>query len=409
MGKNKNKKRKQSHGDDNAGDGVKSSTKPALKQTAPKNTVPNTKRDTDANPLLTAQQRFIKSLSPKTRTRFFSPTHVTPDQRAEIWESQADLGENLVNSYAWATPDPRLLKVFQHFGPILEVGCGANAYWSKWMNEQGGVDVVALDLSLVDGGKISAKKSKKSKKNKGSIKTGGLDVRQGGPATLSEDSEIRDSGRTLFLCYPDEDYQQENNDDDAPLSMAAACLENFAGSTIIHVGELYGDTLSLEQAPFGRSSSSEFQQRLAGEYHCILKMKLENNWLHVRDTLSVWKRSATCCIAFENDDESQGDDESDDDAYYKYVPSEELLPVDSAAPCVAHLLGNNDCRTVGQEAKVISQGNDLGRTKEEDNSDKKKNNHADSDGDHGSDDDAYAQYSDDGDDDGAQPVAGNAW
>jgi len=355
----------------------------------------------EANPLLGAQQSFLKSLAPQKRTHFFSPKHVTPEQRAEIWENQADLGETLVNSYAWATPDPRLLKVLKHFGPIVEVGCGANAYWSKWMNAQVGVDVVALDLSLVEGGKISAEKpKKKSKKNKasdGSIKTGGLDIRQGGPAALSEDAEIRDSGRTLFLCYPDEDVLQDDDDEEgeAPsMSMAAACLEHFTGSTIIHVGELYGDTLSLEQAPFGRSSSSEFQQRLAGEFHCVLKMKLENNWLHVSDTLSVWKRSETCCMTFQNDDESDGDDGSDDDAYYKYIPPEEVLPIDLAAPCVAHLLGKNDKFTDGEEAKVVdgdsmSQDIDQGVTKKEDKIDgsgkrrRKKND--------------------------AKPIAGNAW
>ncbi|KAL3823355.1 hypothetical protein ACHAXA_008850 [Cyclostephanos tholiformis] len=307
----------------------------------------------DCNPLLTAQQRFLDSLSPQTiRGHFFSPTHVTPERRAEIWEEQADLGETLVNIYAWATPDPRLLRVFQHFGPIVEVGCGANAYWSRWMNSTGGVDVVALDACLEEGGKFSAdrrmdKKLKKIEANDGVIRAHKLLIRKGGPATLSEDAEIRDSGRALFLCYPDEeDYQQDDNDDEdndeaaPPMSMAAACLEHYTGSIIIHVGELYGDTLSLEQAPFGRSSSSEFSQRLASEYHCILKMNLQSNWLHVRDTLSVWKRSKTCCMAFQDDDdESDGSKNgSYGDMYYKYIPPEEVLPIDCAAPCVAHLL-----------------------------------------------------------------------
>ena len=175
------------------------------------------------------------------------------------------------------------------------------------MHTVGDVDVIAWDVSLESGGKIpdgAAKKSsnKKKQKNKNNAKEGegGLVIRQGSPESLSEDDDVRDSGRTLFLCYPDEEvYQPEEDQDDEeemdapPMSMAAACLEHFTGNTIIHVGELYGDTLSLDQAPFGRSSSNEFQQRLAGEYHCILKMKLENNWLHVRDTLSVWKRSET--------------------------------------------------------------------------------------------------------------------
>ena len=81
----------------------------------------------DTNPLLTAQRKFITSLPKKARSHFFSPAHITPEQRAEIWENQADLGEKLVDSCAWATPDPRLLPVFKHFGPIVEVGCGANA------------------------------------------------------------------------------------------------------------------------------------------------------------------------------------------------------------------------------------------------------------------------------------------
>ncbi|KAL7536316.1 hypothetical protein ACHAXR_007080 [Thalassiosira sp. AJA248-18] len=331
----------------------------------------------DANPLLTAQQSFLKSLAPKIRTHFFSPTHVTPEHRAEIWEAQADLGESLVNKYAWSTPDPRLLKVFKHFGPIVEVGCGANAYWSKWMNSEGGVDVVALDVSLDTGGKITRtekpkKKQKKSKSSDGGMKTGGLVIRQGNPKTLSENAEIRDSGRTLFLCYPDEEYYEhedndEDEDDSPPISMAADCLEHFTGSTVIHVGELYGDTLSLEQAPFGRSSSSEFQQRLSGEYHCILKMKLENNWLHVRDTLSVWKRSKTCCLEYEDDDEEE--EEGDvEDAFYKHIPPDEVLPVDLAAPCVAHLLGGADGSSSRKDADAhFSAG--PGRAKREGKSD----------------------------------------
>ena len=332
------------------------------------------------NPLLTAQQRFLNSLSPTERTHFFSSTHVTPERRAEIWEEQADLGETLVNSYAWATPDPRLIKVFQHFAPIVEVGCGANAYWSRWMNAVGGVDVIALDASLDDGGKLSSedrKRMPKTDNNYSNSKAHKLVILHGGPASLSEDAKIRDSDRTLFLCYPDEDCQQQddNEDDeckedaDPPVSMAAMCLEHYTGSTVIHVGELFGDTLNLEQAPFGRSSSSEFQQRLAAEYHCILRMKLESNWLHVRDTLSVWKRSETCCIAFEKDD-NDGEDDDDEEMYYKYIPPNELLPVDLAAQCVAHLLGDIDKEKGEAVVKRKADDNTAQRVKRKKGNDK---------------------------------------
>eukprot|EP00804_Cyclotella_cryptica_P011878 CCRYP_004384-RA/>CCRYP_004384-RA protein AED:0.36 eAED:0.36 QI:0/-1/0/1/-1/1/1/0/380 len=320
------------------------------------------------NPLQTAQQTFFNSLSNEARLHFFSPKHVTPEQRAEIWENQAELGEKLINKYAWATPDDRILKIFQHFGPIVEVGCGSNAYWAKWMNAEGGVDVVALDESLESGGKLNvgrdSGKKKSTTQNDQVTATGGLLIRCGGPSTLSTDPDIRDSGRTLFLCYPDEEEYQESDstsEDDIDVennippsksrSMAAACLEHFTGSTIIHVGELFGDTLSLDLSPWGRSSSSEFQERLASEYHCILKMKLANNWLHVRDTLSVWKRSETCCMVYENDENEE--DESAEEDQYKYVPPEEVLPTDLAAPCVVHLLQN----TWSNEDKINQSDN----------------------------------------------------
>jgi hypothetical protein len=221
------------------------------------------------------------------------------------------------------------------------------------------VDVVALDVSLENGGKISAdqQSKKRSKNNSSHVNVGNLVISPGGPETLSEDEELRDSGRTLFLCYPDEeDYTPGSNDDEddgefdsQPISMAAACLEHFTGSTIIHVGELYGDTVSFDQAPFGRSSSSEFSQRLAAEYHCILKVKLQNNWLHVRDSLSVWKRSEMCYMTFQDDEDGDDNDDSNNEVRYKYIPPEEVLPVDCAAPCVAHLLSESNN---GEESKL---------------------------------------------------------
>ena len=157
--------------------------------------------------------------------------------------------------------------------------------------------------------------------------------------------------------------------------MAASCLEHYTGEYVIHVGELYGDTLSLEQAPFGRSSSSEFQLRLAGEYHCILKLKLNNNWLHVRDTLSVWKRTETCCMAFEKEDEDTAEDDSDDDMYYKYIPPEETIPVDVAAPCCAHLLNPPCTNSADKKEKSSIEDEKIVPTEEKKKKNKKKAKH----------------------------------
>mmetsp|Transcript_34185 Transcript_34185/g.80487 ORF Transcript_34185/g.80487 Transcript_34185/m.80487 type:complete len:261 (+) Transcript_34185:762-1544(+) len=92
-------------------------------------------------------------------------------------------------------------------------------------------------------------------------------------------------------------------------------------------------TLNMEQSPWGRSSSSEFQQRLASEFHCIAKIQLPN-WLHVRDSISVWKRSEICQMVFVGDE----DDESEEMIEYRHIPPEEMLPTSITAPCMERLL-----------------------------------------------------------------------
>ena len=170
------------------------------------------------------------------------------------WEGMPGYVPLLLQLYAAPpprlTPDARLLNVFRHFGPVVEVGCGANAYWSRWMHAAGGVDVVALDANVAGGGRISG--PSESNQMLDDTHKRGFAIRQGSPETLSRDDKLRKSGRTLFLCYPDEEDGPAANEEEGPMSMAAACLEHFSGSTIIHVGELYSDTLSLDQAPFGR-------------------------------------------------------------------------------------------------------------------------------------------------------------
>jgi hypothetical protein len=91
--------------------------------------------------------------------------------------------------------------------------------------------------------------------------------------------------------------------------------------------------VNLDQAPWGRSSSPEFQQRLASEFHCIAKIQLPN-WLHVRDSISVWKRSELCEMCFVGDDE----DDDEEIVEYRHIPPEEMLPSVMVAPCMAHLL-----------------------------------------------------------------------
>ncbi|CAJ1963015.1 unnamed protein product [Cylindrotheca closterium] len=280
---------------------------------------PPKKAAVSSNPLYEKQQAFLNSLSERERNELFHP-EIEADRRAKLWMDQADLGEALVNQYAWATPSPHALKILKEFSPIVEVGCGANAYWASCMKE-GGIDVIAYDMQIDTGGKIKANKSGKNGKDKSGRNASDSLVKQGGPVSLKNHKN-----RALFLCYPDEDGE----------GMGAQCLEHYTGTHVIHVGETILDaTLSMDQAPWGRSSSSEFQARLAGEYHCILKVELPS-WLHVRDSISVWKRSETSTIVFAAD--SEDDDEEDEEIEYRHIPCSERLPINVAAPCCAHLL-----------------------------------------------------------------------
>lgn len=162
--------------------------------------------------LLETQSTFLSSLPDTVRTNFFSNQHVDPPQRATIWERQATIGEDLVNKFSWATPDARALKIMKHFGPIIEIGCGANAYWAQRMASDG-IDIVAFDSHLDDGGKIGggdvdildAKESNKRRKCDGTEEGGdtraigeGFVVRKGGPEILSLDAWA--NGEFLDIC-----------------------------------------------------------------------------------------------------------------------------------------------------------------------------------------------------------------
>jgi hypothetical protein len=276
------------------------------------------------NPLWQQQQAFLQSLTESERTAFFDDTVIDPDRRADIWMQQADLGERLVNEYAWATPNEASLAVLAHFSPIIEIGCGANAYWCRQM-QAASIDVEGYDVSPRSGGTIEKVPSKKSKqKSKGAAVDKEFCVQRGDPQVLADPQH---QNRTLFLCYPDENS-----------SMAASCLDHYTGDVIVHVGELMAQAtsapiLSRHDAPWGRSTAPDFQERLLSEFHCLLTMELPN-WLHTSDCLSVWKRSATTTIVFAAEDENDEDEEVE----YRYIPLDERLPTDRAAPCLRHLL-----------------------------------------------------------------------
>lgn len=298
------------------------------------------------NPLFDKQQAFLQKIPLNVRNNFFSDDHVSSDERARIWEDQADLGEGMINRYAWATPDSRSLKIVKHFSPIVEIGSGSNAYWGLLM-KQVGIDVVCYEKFPESGGTFNYPSPGKPKRKRRKRTYTANFVTQGGPEALAYP---QNKNRTLFLCYPDEEEQhntptgKHETGVSISCSMAKQCLNFYGGEFIIHVGELYGDSISLDsqQAPWGRSSSWDFQIELMKSFHCVLKCSLKSSWLHVRDTISVWKRtSIICTIAFAVGEDGECSDEHDGDVEevnYMHIPMDERLPLDVAAPCMQHLL-----------------------------------------------------------------------
>lgn len=129
--------------------------------------------------------------------------------------------------------------------------------------------------------------------------------------------------------------------------------DRYEGDTVIHVGEWLGDSLTLSMegqempdspypyAPpstfpipnsdffmnsrwhrWGRSTSPEFQVQLTATFHKVLQVPLPN-WGSVRNTLTVWKRTASAVITGDR---------------YAYIPMVERLEVEAAAPMLKHLL-----------------------------------------------------------------------
>ena len=271
------------------------------------------------------------------------------ETRGNNWVRLDVLGQPLSEKYAWAIPNSRALNILSEFSPLIEVGCG-KGYWASLLQEMG-VDIVCYDK----------KKSRQAF----------TDVQIGGPKVLSEPVA---KDRTLFLCYPDDST-----------NLALKCLERYSGEYIIHVGELIttGTLSGQPQAPFGRTTGSEFSVALAETFHCLLVAGLPR-FPFSKDCISVWKRtvfvpgksamlppsdseaeeeeeeeeevpkrkkvdtrkgkgqssgSEGSSDDEEEDGEEEGEEEEEEEGdSWASIPPEEMLPVDIAAPCLAHLL-----------------------------------------------------------------------
>jgi hypothetical protein len=236
------------------------------------------------NPYLEVYAQAVADLGPKLDTVFDEQTSAEDRE-----ETVFHLDYSAVLRFAWCIPDERALQVFTHVGPVIEIGAGSG-YWGALLRARN-VEYKGYDVAV--------------------DKHSWTNILEGGPRVLSEVDNQR--YETLFLCYPD-DFQT------SAASLALACLQRFNGDTVVLAGELLGS--SMLENPWGKSASEDFQQHLAATFHMVLQVPLPS-WLASRDTLTVWKRTATTMVG---------------EAEFKNIPSGERLSQLQASPDFFHLL-----------------------------------------------------------------------
>jgi hypothetical protein len=256
------------------------------------------------NPYLREVRRLRKTV-PNWDTLFSGDD----DQECRnAWVRLDVLGGPLCDKYAWAIPNKRALNIIANFSPNVEVGAG-KGYWASLLQAIG-VDVLCFD----------------KKDNQPGCWT---EVQKGGPTVLKEKACRK---RTLFLCYPDDSN-----------GLAMKCLECFTGDIIIHVGELVttGTLSGGVQAPFGRTTGSDFSIALAESFHCLLTASLPR-FPFSKDCITVRKRTVFAPgkshILGDDEANEDGSEAGDDDDCWAAIPPEERMPEDRAAPCLEHLL-----------------------------------------------------------------------
>eukprot|EP00049_Salpingoeca_infusionum_P004565 m.80988 g.80988 ORF g.80988 m.80988 type:complete len:211 (-) comp12620_c0_seq6:2919-3551(-) len=92
---------------------------------------------------------------------------------------------------------------------------------------------------------------------------------------VSDEGDVNDA---LMLAWPDA----------MPDSLFGfECVKRFKGSWIVHVGELFGE--SITGNPWGQSTSQACQVQLAKDFRVVKRVSLPQ-WPHQRDSLTIWSR-----------------------------------------------------------------------------------------------------------------------
>ncbi|KAM4796522.1 uncharacterized protein WCC33_001657 [Rhinophrynus dorsalis] len=194
--------------------------------------------------------------------RFCDPQLAAP-RRKELLHLLRNLEEGyscqrLQILFSFSVPSPGVLELLcaMHL-PLICAGAGTG-YW-EFLLQSRGLDVVAFDQNSIFPPDLRY-----------------TEVMTAGPEILE-----RFPDRALLLAWPDADESSHFSRD---------CLAYFRGQTLIHIGELLGETMSSN--PWGQSTSRDFQLALAEDFCCVKRLRLPSWPGHV-DSFSVWKRKSS--------------------------------------------------------------------------------------------------------------------
>ncbi|XP_030041501.1 uncharacterized protein LOC115456511 [Microcaecilia unicolor] len=197
---------------------------------------------------------------PKDVQRFCDPQLPVP-RRKELLKLLRDLDDDsscqhLQILFSFSVPSPEALELLSALHlPLVSAGAGTG-YWEFLLRSHAGVDVLSFDTNIVYPPEMRY-----------------TEILTSGPEILEQFPE-----RGLLLSWPDTEESS---------MFSLDCLAFFQGETIIHIGELLGETLSAN--PWGQSTARDFQLALATDFCCVKRMRLPN-WPGHMDSLSIWKR-----------------------------------------------------------------------------------------------------------------------
>ena len=174
----------------------------------------------------------------ETLKRYKVPLLIPEQLARELYIVETMAREYVVEHWAWAVPSDEAIGRLVRYSPIVEIGAG-RGYWARLASEAG-ADVVAYDS-------IPPKRRF-------------FPVRRGGSNMARYHAD-----RALFLCWPP--YASP---------MASKCLANYAGSTVIFVGE-------------GCTGSSHFHDTLQRRWEIVEAIHIPQ-WFGLHDRMYVFRR-----------------------------------------------------------------------------------------------------------------------